>query len=224
MKKYNIQTYRKIALVSLYSFMPFMILSIFHIGFLILVAMSFSGFFVMSAIFWRCPSCKRRLPTRHGTLDNASFCPHCGSNLNEPLIINDFKKTNQPIIMIAVIVNLVVAVIIILFSVSEANKMKEEEALFLSIIDQIEETLMLNPEIVERLDLDFSNENLFLTDRLIYNEFSGYHLIIQGNKGSASLSVTVDQEDIIQSIEVQLFDSKEQKDSPDFILTPVNKM
>lgn len=36
---------------------------------------------VLTSIFWKCPSCNKRFPTRNNSMYNLTYCPYCGFTL-----------------------------------------------------------------------------------------------------------------------------------------------
>lgn len=84
--------HRKIALTCLYSNFIFLLMGRVSIFFIVIGVLLLVTFLVLTYVYWKCPACKMRFPSRHsGNESNIIHCPYCGVKLRHIRSWRDYE-------------------------------------------------------------------------------------------------------------------------------------
>lgn len=80
--KWNKVVTAGLALTALFGFFALMTKGNLKTVFAVLCGAVLIGTFVVQAVFWRCPACKKSLPYNNSA--KMKYCPYCTENLDKP--------------------------------------------------------------------------------------------------------------------------------------------
>ncbi|WDV48054.1 hypothetical protein PV797_10240 [Clostridiaceae bacterium M8S5] len=223
--KRNIFKMRRISVISLYTAAFFLLFASVSFLFLIIVGLCCGSFIYFSLIYWKCTTCNRRLPLKHSSTDNASCCPYCGNELGKE--IDDNKLVYEKCVVLGCIigVNVLMASVLLYDAANQRKRDIMNEQRMKVSLDSIKENYEATDERrkdainepISKVALDIIKKN----DKVIESIGVDYKILnhavkihdnylmmnIRGDRNTAIVWITIDDNNSIKKITVDLCDN-----------------